>query len=32
MVGPGLLPGRALSSADIWWFSHALGRGAPGRT
>jgi hypothetical protein len=21
MVGPGLLPGRVLSSADIWWFS-----------
>ncbi|HYP48493.1 MAG TPA: hypothetical protein VEQ61_07640, partial [Thermoleophilaceae bacterium] len=21
MVGPGLLPGRALSSADIWWFT-----------
>ena len=21
MVGPGLLPGRALSSSDMWWFS-----------
>ena len=21
MVGPGLVPGRVLSSADIWWFS-----------
>ena len=25
MVGPGLVPGRVLSSADIWWFSVAVG-------
>ena len=30
MVGPGLLPGRALSSSDMWWFRTPWTRRAPG--